>query len=244
MSETPQVNDSEQDIQKTKKKQSKILKSTLELVSIVVLAMVISFVLKTYLVQTFYIPSESMQNTLQVNDRIIVNKLVSDEDDLNRGDVIVFKDTKKWLPPAQEENPNPIKKLMINIGISSNDTENYLVKRIIGMPGDNVKCCNADGKISINGQEIDEPYLYTGNAPSEREFDVTVPDGKVWVMGDHRSDSADSRSHQNLPSKGFIDIKDIQGRGSAIVWPIENFGSINSYSETFENVPAPEKTSN
>lgn len=219
-------------------------KGFIELIVIVVAALLMSFVLKTYVVQNFYIPSGSMENTLRINDRIMVNKMASDEKDLNRGDVVVFKDTKGWLAPLspKEQNNSLLDKTMQAIGIMPEDNNQYLVKRIIGMPGDTVKCCDADGRILINGEAIDEPYLYPGDKPAERYFFAKVPEGKVWVMGDHRSNSADSRAHRNMPGEGFIDIKDISGRGAFIVWPLENAGKIDRPSEVFKNIPAPQTT--
>ena len=239
MSETAQVtNTDNHDTPKTSTTK-KILKGSLELAAIVIVSLFLSFILKAYFVQPFHIPSESMQNTLQVNDRIIVNKMKNEEKDLQRGDVIVFKDTKAWLPPAPEENPNIIQRILINTGIAEDTSEQYLVKRIIGMPGDRIECCSPSGKITVNGKEIDEPYVYTSSERPGREFNVIVPEGKVWVMGDHRDASADSRAHMNGPGNGFIDINDIQGKTAMVVWPFENFGKLDNHSAVFEKVPNP-----
>lgn len=225
------------------KKQS-LTKGFLELIAIIVTALLISLVLKTYIVQNFYIPSGSMENTLQINDRIVVNKMTSEEKDLNRGDVVVFKDTKGWLSPLPkaEQNNSLMDKAMQAIGLMPENNNQYMVKRIIGMPGDTVKCCDADGRILINGEPIDETYLYAGDQPSDRYFFAEVPEGKVWVMGDHRSNSADSRAHRNTEGNGFIDIADISGRGSFIVWPLENAGKIDSHNEVFQNIPDPQSS--
>lgn len=239
MSETTQVTNTDNYDTSQPSNKKKILKGVTELAAIVVVSLMLSFVLKAYFVQPFHIPSESMQNTLQVNDRIIVNKMKSSEKDLQRGDVIVFKDTKDWLPPAPEENPNIIQRILAGTGITSDNSEQYLVKRIIGMPGDRVECCAPGGKITINGQEIDEPYIYTSSERPGRKFEVTVPEGKVWVMGDHRDASADSREHMNGPGNGFIDINDIQGKTAMVVWPFEHFGKLENHSEVFAKVPNP-----
>lgn len=210
-----------------------------EVATIIVIALLLSFLIKTFLFRAFFIPSGSMEETLEIDDRIFVNLLVPEPFDLERGDVIVFKDTQAWLPPTQNGGGNFIQDALTFVGLLPDESEQHLVKRVIGMPGDHVVCCNADGKITINGEAIDEPYLYPGALPSETPFDVVVPDGKVWVMGDHRNASADSREHQNGENGGFIDISDIEGKASVIAWPLGRAGFIGSYPEVFENVPDP-----
>ncbi|WP_312179200.1 signal peptidase I [Arthrobacter sp.] len=211
-----------------------------EVATIVIIALLLSFLIKTFLFRAFFIPSGSMEETLEIDDRIFVNLLVPQPFDLERGDVIVFKDTKAWLPPMEDGGGgNFVQDALTFVGLLPDESEQHLVKRVIGMPGDHVVCCTADGKITINGQPIDEPYLYPGALPSETPFDVVVPDGKVWVMGDHRNASADSREHQNGEGGGFIDISDIEGKASVIAWPLGRAGFIGSYPEVFENVPDP-----
>ncbi|MBF4995480.1 signal peptidase I [Arthrobacter gandavensis] len=210
-----------------------------EVVIIVVIALLLSFLIKTFLFRAFFIPSGSMEETLEIDDRIFVNLLVPEPFDLSRGDVVVFKDTQAWLPAAQEKNGNFIADALTFVGLLPDESEQHLVKRIIGMPGDHVVCCDADGKVTVNGAALDEPYIYPGAQPSDTPFDVVVPEGKVWVMGDHRNASADSREHQDGPNGGFINIEDIEGKASVIAWPLSRAGFIGSYPEVFEDVPDP-----
>lgn len=213
-----------------------------EVATIVVIALLLSFLIKTFLFRAFYIPSGSMEETLEINDRIFVNLLVPEPFDLNRGDVVVFKDTKGWLPelpPAAEGPGTWIRDALIFVGLVPDTSEQHLVKRVIGTEGDRVVCCDADGKITVNGEPLTEPYIYPGASPSDIAFDVVVPEGKVWVMGDHRNASADSREHLQDPSGGFVDVEDIEGKAAVTAWPLNRAGFVGSYPEVFENVPDP-----
>ena len=153
----------------------------------------VSLVIKTFLVQFFYIPSGSTENTLQINDRVAVNKLPFLSQSISRGDVVVFRDPANWLPEPYAGNSNTvvekIKEGLVTVGILPNPAKQYLVKRVIGIAGDTVVA--KDGVLTINGKATSEPYIFAGNKPSEMDFKVTVPTGKVWVMGDHRGASAD-----------------------------------------------------
>lgn len=218
-----------------------------EIGTIVAIALVLSFLIKTFLFRAYYIPSGSMEQTLEIDDRIFVNLLVPNPIALHRGDVVVFKDTQGWLQaaPAKPSGPGTwVKEALTFVGLVPDDSEQHLVKRVIGLPGDRIICCDAGGKITVNGQPLTEPYLYPGAEPSDpnRPFDVTVPEGKIWVMGDHRNESADSREHQNLPSKGFISIGDVEGQAAVIAWPFNRLGIVSSYPDVFKNVPAPTAT--
>ncbi|MDR4532923.1 signal peptidase I [Glutamicibacter sp. PS] len=215
----------------------RIWRSVREILLILVIAIGLSLIIKTFFFRAYYIPSGSMENTLQINDRIFANLMVPGPFDLERGDVVVFRDDLDWLPPL-DEDPNFVESALSFVGVLPAADEQYLVKRIIGMPGDTVECCSADGKLTINGTVIDEPYVYAGNAPSDMEFKVTVPEGKIWVMGDHRAASADSRFHTDIQG-GFVDLDSVQGKASVISWPISRWGGIDSHSETFAQVPAP-----
>jgi signal peptidase I len=213
-----------------------------EIITIVAIALVLSFLIKTFFFRAFFIPSGSMENTLQVNDRIFVNLMVPDPFDLSRGDVIVFKDTKAWLPPVQPEPEGPgtwVKDALVFVGLLPDESQQHLVKRVIGLPGDRVICCDAEGRITVNGEGLDEPYLFPGASPSDRAFDVTVPEGKLWVMGDHRNASADSREHQEGPGQGFIDIADVEGKAGVIAWPLNRVGFLGNYPDVFEGIPEP-----
>ncbi|WP_150459951.1 signal peptidase I [Nesterenkonia ebinurensis] len=227
----------EPDCGKTRRKKRHWAVSFLiELVVIVGLAIVISFIIKTFFLRAFYIPSESMQPTLEVDDRIVVNLLAPGMMDIHRGDVVVFEDTRNWWGgPAPETNA--VQDALIFIGLVPDTSSHYVVKRVIGLEGDTVECCDEQGRILVNDQPIDEPYLYPGNAPSEAEFSVTVPDDHVWLLGDHRAASADSRSHVSEPDQGAVPEEDIIGRTLSVVWPIDRWSGGGSEREPFEQVP-------
>jgi signal peptidase I len=197
-----------------------------ELPILIVVALVVSLFIKSFLVQFFYIPSGSMENTLQVQDRVAVNKVPFISDNIKRGDVVVFRDPNNWLPENLENSSNSLtskaKSLLVTVGVLPNPAKQYLVKRVVGVAGDRVVCCGDSGKLSINGVEVTEPYIYGGDAPSDMKFDVTVPEGKLWVMGDHRGASADSRYHQDDINSGFVPLKTVSGRVVAVIWPFKN----------------------
>jgi len=197
-----------------------------ELPVLVVVALVVSLLIKTFLVQFFYIPSGSMENTLQIKDRVAVNKIPFISKTINRGDVVVFRDPNNWLPEIVDYGTNKYvskaKSALVAVGVLPNPAKQYLVKRVIGVAGDHIVCCTKDGKLSINGDEVTEPYIYAGNKPSEMTFDVTVPAGKLWVMGDHRGASADSRYHQEDVNKGFVPVSKVTGRVVAVIWPFKD----------------------
>jgi signal peptidase I len=197
-----------------------------ELPVLVVVALVVSLLIKTFLVQFFYIPSGSMENTLQIKDRVAVNKIPFISKTINRGDVVVFRDPNNWLPEIVDYGTNKYvskaKSALVAVGVLPNPAKQYLVKRVIGVAGDHIVCCTKDGKLSINGVEVTEPYIYAGNKPSEMTFDVIVPAGKLWVMGDHRGESADSRYHQEDVNKGFVPVSKVTGRVVAVIWPFKD----------------------
>ncbi|MEY4231933.1 MAG: hypothetical protein RL144_133 [Actinomycetota bacterium] len=197
-----------------------------ELPILIVVALIVSLFIKSFLVQFFYIPSGSMENTLQVQDRVAVNKVPFISDNIKRGDVVVFRDPNNWLPENLENSSNSLtskaKSLLVTVGVLPNPAKQYLVKRVVGVAGDRVVCCGDSGKLSINGVEVSEPYIYGGDAPSDMKFDVTVPEGKLWVMGDHRGASADSRYHQDDINSGFVPLKTVSGRVVAVIWPFKN----------------------
>jgi signal peptidase I len=205
-----------------------------ELPILVVVALAVSLVIKSFLVQFFYIPSGSMENTLQINDRVAVNKVPFISKSINRGDVVVFRDPDNWLPEPYRADGNKyiakIKEGFVAVGVLPNPAKQYLVKRVIGIAGDKVECCAKSKKLMINGVEIDEPYIFAGNTPSDTKFNVTVPEGKIWVMGDHRGASADSRFHQDDINQGMVPTSKVTGRVIGIIWPIKNFGLVGSYS--------------
>jgi signal peptidase I len=167
-----------------------------------------------------------MENTLQVNDRVAVNKVPFIGKSINRGDVVVFRDPDNWLPEPYKADQNKylgmVKDAFVAVGVLPNPAKQYLVKRVIGVAGDKVECCSKDKKLMINGTEIDEPYIYAGNAASESNFNVTVPAGKLWVMGDHRSASSDSRFHQDDINKGQVPLSRVTSRVFGVIWPFNS----------------------
>ena len=197
-----------------------------ELPFLVVVALVVSLLIKSFLVQFFYIPSGSMENTLQIKDRVAVNKIPFISKSINRGDVVVFRDPDNWLPEAVDYGSNKYlamaKSALVTVGVLPNPAKQYLVKRVVGVAGDRIICCTKGDMLSINGVEVTEPYIFAGNKPSDMTFDVTVPEGKIWVMGDHRGASADSRYHQEDINKGFVPVSKITGRVVAVIWPFKN----------------------
>jgi signal peptidase I len=197
-----------------------------ELPILVVVALVVSLFIKTFVVQFFYIPSGSMENTLQIKDRVAVNKVPFISRSINRGDVVVFRDPDDWLPEIVDYDTNKYvskaKSALVAVGVLPNPTKQYLVKRVVGVAGDHIVCCTKAGNLTINDVEVTEPYIYAGNKPSEMKFDVTVPEGKLWVMGDHRGASADSRYHQEDINKGFVPVSRVTGRVVAVIWPFKN----------------------
>jgi signal peptidase I len=192
-----------------------------ELLTIVVAAAVLTLLVKAFVVQVYKIPSASMENTLQINDRVLVNKLVYHFRGIARGDVVVFSGQDSWGPDAPPPSSDPVVRVfddvLSDIGLQSSQT--YYIKRVIGLPGDKVACCT-DGKVTVNGVPLSESsYVYPGNAPSSFAFKVTVPAGHLWVMGDHRGDSEDSRYHTDDPGGGAIPESEVVGRAFLIIWP-------------------------
>jgi signal peptidase I len=216
-----------------------------EFVVVVAMALALSFVVKTWLMQAFYIPSGSMEDTLILNDRVVVNKLVPGVVDLQRGDVVVFEDPGDWLSAMPEVSHGPVRdgaeRVLSFVGLLPNTSDNHLIKRVIGLPGDTITCCDSEGRLSVNGVPVTEPYIKPGDVPSSITFDITVPEGKVWVMGDHRSDSEDSRFHDpdGTGAQGSVPVANITGRAVAKVWPLGRAGWLSRTESTFDTVPAP-----
>ena len=208
-----------------------------ELPILVVVALIIAIVIKTFIVQAFVIPTGSMQDTLEINDKILVNKLVYHFRPIHAGDIVVFDGSGSWnAPAASQAAPNPLarvyddtlRKVFDSIGglFGTPIGQTDYVKRVIGVPGDHVKCCNAEGLITVNGVPLHEQsYLYPGDQPSSHpygipgQFNVTVPPGYLWVLGDHRGVSDDSRGHEADPGDGMIPENMVIGRAFVIVWP-------------------------
>lgn len=222
-----------------KKRRHPAVSFLIEVLIIVGLALVISFVVKTFLMRAFYIPSESMHPTLEVDDRIVVNLLAPGLMDIERGDVVVFEDTRNWWGPAQAPETNVVQDALVFIGVMPDTSSHYVVKRVVGLGGDTVECCDESGRVLVNGEPIDEPYVAEGNVPSATEFSVTVPADHVWLLGDNRGASADSRAHTDEPDAGAVPMEDVIGRNAAVIWPLGRITGGGSERDPFESVPEP-----
>ena len=210
-----------------------------ELPILIISALVLSIIVKTFFIQFFYIPSGSMENTLQVNDRVGVNKLGALFSDIKRGEVVVFRDPANWLSPNYDDTSGfrkVVKDSLVFVGVLPDPSKQYLIKRVIGVGGDKVRCCGKDGKIEVNGVSINEPYIYEGDKPSDSEFEVEVPQGFIWVMGDHRGASADSRFHTDDPNNGMVALDKVTGRATFIIWPFSNL-AILEQGEDLSKIP-------
>jgi signal peptidase I len=207
-----------------------------ELPILVVIALVLALIIKTYAFQAYFIPSGSMENTLEIGDKVLVNKIVYHLRSIHRGDIVVFNGQGSWNPGPTPPTPNPFDRLYHAIiglfGAAPGQTD--YIKRVIGVPGDHVVCCNARGQITVNGIALSESsYLYPGNTPSQTPFNITVPPGRLWVMGDHRAVSDDSRDHTGYPGGGTIPENMVVGRAFWIVWPPSRWTILN-IPATFE----------
>lgn len=204
-----------------------------ETLILLVTALVLAVVVKTFFVQAFYIPSGSMEPTLEINDRILVEKVSYWSGDIERGDVVVFDDPGGWLDPTQSEQPhNAVQRALEIFGLFP--TGGHLVKRVIGVGGDRITCCDQEGRLRVNGTALSEPYLEDPKASPE-DFEVRVPPGHLWVMGDNRANSADSRAHMGEPGGGFLPVEDVLGRAWVVVWPWERVGTIDDPA-TFDSL--------
>ncbi|MEV6347245.1 signal peptidase I [Actinoplanes sp. NPDC051851] len=200
-----------------------------ELPILLFVAILVAVLVRAFVLQTFYIPSPSMEHTLNVWDRVLVNKLVYDFRDPKRGEIIVFKAPSEWQSGAEGED---------------------FIKRVIGTPGDHVVCCDSEHRLQINGHSLDEPYVYTAadgtrNQVADEEFDITVPDGRLWVMGDHREASGDSLEHYEQSTAAdesgkiqdaTITIDSVVGRAFTIFWPVNRATWLTIPSE-YDDIP-------
>ncbi len=216
-----------------------------EIPLLITVAVLIALVLKTFLVQAFVIPSGSMEQTIRISDRVLVDKLTPwFGSKPERGDVVVFKDPGNWLQdekPAPDNSPiviKQVKQALTFIGLLPSADEQDLIKRVVATGGDTVKCCDRDGKVTVNGTPLTEPYLNPGNAPSTIPFEVRVPAGRIFVMGDHRSNSADSRFHLQEADKGTVSEDEVVGRAVVIAWPVGHWRRLEE-RETYASVPDP-----
>ncbi|MCY7413190.1 MAG: signal peptidase I [Salinibacterium sp.] len=214
-----------------------------DLLIIVVAALLISFLIKTFLIRSFYIPSSSMEQTLMIDDRIIVNQLTPDLIPIEHGDVVVFRDPGGWLTPTQPAPVNwavgAIDAVLAFVGLIAPDSNEHLIKRVIGLPGDTVVCCNDFGQLTVNGVPLDEPYINLApdvTKATRDDFTVTVPESSLWVMGDNRYNSADSAFHRNDPTGGFVPLDNVVGRALVVSWPANRWGWLDNYPATFFGV--------
>ncbi len=189
---------------------------------LVVVALLLAVVIKTYAIQAFFIPSGSMENTLEINDRVLVNKLVYDVRGIHRGDIVVFNGDGSWDPGPAPGNTNFAQKFIDGFAsmFGFGHPGDILIKRVIGLPGDRVACCDAQDRVTVNGVPLTEQsYLFPGDSPSENRFNIVVPPGRLWVMGDHRLISDDSRDHLGEPGGGTVPENAVIGRAFVIIWP-------------------------
>ncbi len=205
-----------------------------QLMTIVVSAIILMLLIKAFVVQVYRIPSASMEDTLLTGDRVLVNKVVYHFRGIDRGDIVVFSGQGSWgtttgaPDPAPPGNPvlRALDDVLGDIGVYS--TQTYYIKRVIGLPGDHVMCCT-NGKLTVNGVPLDEKsYLFPGASPSAQPFNVTVPPGRLWVMGDNRAISDDSRGHMfgGFPDDGTVPENQVAGRAFLIIWPLSQFGDL------------------
>ncbi|WP_432536844.1 signal peptidase I [Kineococcus arenarius] len=218
-----------------------VLAAVRETVLVVAVALVVSLVVKTFLLQAFYIPSQSMERTLDIGDRVVVSKLTPGPFALHRGDVVVFADPGGWLTDTPEPERGPLGAVVADVltfvGLLPEDSDEHLIKRVVGLPGDHVVCCDEQGRVTVNDVPVDETaYLFPGAEPSQVTFDVTVPEDRLWVMGDNRAESADSRYNGDKQYGGFVPLEDVVGRAYAVVWPLSHLDWLGT-PEAFAQVP-------
>ena len=209
-----------------------------ELPILIGIALALALLIKTFLVQAFSIPSASMEDTLQVGDRVLVDKLTPwFGAEPERGEVVVFHDPDHWLMGEPTPKQNSLQTALSWIGLMPSADEKDLIKRVIGVAGDTVEC-RGTGPLKLNGKPLDEPYIYPGNTPCSADnqggqFKVTVPEDTVWVMGDHRQNSLDSRYHRRDVNNGFVPVKQVVGRAIVIAWPPGRWSTL-PVPDTFE----------
>ncbi|MFD0369360.1 signal peptidase I [Streptomyces sp. NPDC127114] len=206
-----------------------------ELPLLIGIALVLALLIKTFLVQAFSIPSDSMMNTLQRGDRVLVDKLTPwFGSEPERGEVVVFHDPGGWLEDGNTPEPNVVQTVLSWIGLMPSAEEKDLIKRVIAVGGDTVSC-KEGGKVVVNGKELDESsYLHPGSVPCDPAFGpVKVPEGRIWVMGDNRQNSLDSRFHMELAGGGTVSNEEVVGRAVVIAWPVSRWATL-PVPETFD----------
>ena len=208
----------------------------LSTIIVVLVVIALSAFIKTHIIQTFEIPSGSMEDTLQTGDQVAVR--MYDAHNIHRGDVVVFSDPGGWLNDAKD--PTGLQGLVRNglilTGLLPKNSGHHLIKRVIGVAGDRVTA-DGSGALSVNGVSLDETYIKQGSAPSSVPFDVVVPEGCIWVMGDNRSNSSDSRFHQDDPHGGAVPVQDVVGVATVVAWPVSHWESLDEGEAVFKDVP-------
>ncbi len=213
----------------------------LDIALVVLVALLVSMLLRAFVVRAFEVPTDSMSPTIQVGDRILVDELSPRWSPYERGDIIVFRDPGGWLDGVEAGEPSALTRVTAALTFWDGPVEasGFVVKRIIGLPGDTVACCNDYGQLSVNGAPIDERYttLAAGDPRASRDpFSVTVPEGAVWVLGDNRRVSLDSRFHQSGELSGAVPLENVIGRATAVIWPFSHLGWIPSHGASFAGV--------
>lgn len=212
-----------------------------EVVVVGATALFISFLIKTFVVQAFWIPSGSMEQTLVYGDRVMVSKITAGPLEIERGDIAVFRDPGGWLPPTVPTDRGPFLNVVVGamefVGLAPASDGDHLIKRVIGMGGDHVVCCDDEGRITVNDVPLEEDYLFPGDVPSQQPFDVVVPEDHYWMMGDHRSNSRDSRANDDgSGSQGAVPEDHMVGRALVLIWPLDRFDWFDGARDTFAPV--------
>lgn len=221
---------------------NRFLRGLKEVAIIGVIALFISFLIKTFIAQAFWIPTGSMEQTLIRGDRVVVSKITAGPLAVERGDIAVFEDPGGWLPPTQPPDYgavlNPVVDGLEFVGLMPSSDGSHLIKRVIGVGGDHIVCCDDHGRITVNGQPLEETYLFPGDVPSLDEFDVVVPEDHYWMMGDHRSNSRDSRHHDDGSGNGgAVPADRMVGRSMVLIWPVNRLDWFDGARDVFADVP-------
>ncbi|TLM72431.1 signal peptidase I [Pseudarthrobacter sp. NamB4] len=192
----------------------------------VLLAVAISGLVRSLWLDVYFIPSDSMEPVLDGGDRILVSRTGFQQEPIRRGDIVVFDGRGTFAPlnSGRGRLADTAAGITQWLGFTGSDTT--YVKRVIGLPGDSVACCSPDGKVTVNGEPLEEPYIFGGDAPSSQKFSAVVPEGRLWLMGDHRSRSADSRSLLGAPGGGMVPVDRVIGRPVQIIWPLDRFAPV------------------